>query len=138
MAAENNMCCEDVQFLLQNLRMVDDKIIYALNLATPSQSFHSKVKPAEQCEKLFLQISANYKERGDLLNKCLQSTTARLTQLTAGDPAADPQLKRKIKHERSKVREFRNEIGIEEILRERGRNVFSDKCRQHYRGYEGW
>lgn len=134
----NTTSCEDVQFLLRNLRVVDDKIIYGLNLATPTHSFHDKVNPAEQCELLFNQMAQNYKQRGALLDRCLDHATQQITQLRTVDPSTDPSLTRKVKAERAKVRELRNELGIEEILRERGRKVFTERCFPYYRGYEGW
>ncbi|KAF2350064.1 Caffeine-induced death protein 2 [Trinorchestia longiramus] len=138
MAANQVTSCEDVQYLLRNLRVVDDKIIFGLNLATPTQSFRNTVDPAQKCEQLFHELAENYKERGALLERCLQHSTQRLSELRSIDPATDASLSWKIKSERSKVRELRNELGIEEILRERGRKVFTERCYRHYRGYEGW
>ncbi|XP_018017047.1 protein MIX23 [Hyalella azteca] len=138
MAARQVTNCEDVQYLLRNLRVVDDKIIYALNLATPTQSFRDAIDPAVKCKQLFEELAANYKERSQLLERCLEQTTTRLTELRSIDPSTDTSINNRIKSERSKVRELRNEIAIEEILRERGRKVFSERCFPHYRGYEGW
>ena len=45
-----------VQNLLKQLRVIDDKIIYGANLATPTNSIRKEVDPAKRCEALFHQV----------------------------------------------------------------------------------
>lgn len=38
------------------MRTIDDKIVYELNLATPTQSFRSEVDPKAHCADLYRQV----------------------------------------------------------------------------------
>ena len=42
--------------LLKNLRIVDDKIFYEANLATPTNSFRDKLDPIERCNDLHKRV----------------------------------------------------------------------------------
>ena len=37
---------------LKNLRLIDDKIIYALNTSIPTTSFKNQIDPTEKCHDL--------------------------------------------------------------------------------------
>ena len=39
------------------MRMIDDRIIYALNTTIPTDSFSKKVNATEQCKTLFVEVS---------------------------------------------------------------------------------
>merc|ERR1712183_568109 len=126
--------CEDIQIFLKQLRVIDDKIIYGLNLATPTDSFRKSVDPSRRCEDLFSQLKENYQHRSDLIQGCLNTASGNIADIQGQDIPN----KNEIKLQRSKMRELRNEMGVEEILKMRGKKVFTEKCSSHYRGYEDW
>ena len=45
------------QSALRNMRLLDDKIIYALNTSIPTTSFKDKVNASEQCQVLRDKVS---------------------------------------------------------------------------------
>ncbi|ROT62180.1 putative coiled-coil domain-containing protein 58-like, partial [Penaeus vannamei] len=53
MAETNTVSCEDITDTLKEMRAIDDKIIYELNLATPTQSFRNEVDPRIHCKTLY-------------------------------------------------------------------------------------
>ncbi|XP_071535505.1 protein MIX23 isoform X4 [Panulirus ornatus] len=52
MADTTQVSCEDISDTLRAMRSIDDKIIYELNLATPTQSFRNEVDPSTHCKEL--------------------------------------------------------------------------------------
>lgn len=50
----------DVQDTLKRMRIVDDKIVYALNKTVPTESFSGKVDANATCKDLFSQVSIFY------------------------------------------------------------------------------
>ena len=52
--------CQDFlmfQSALRDMRLLDDKIIYALNTSIPTTSFKDKVNASEQCQVLLDKVS---------------------------------------------------------------------------------
>lgn len=45
------------QSALRDMRLLDDKIIYALNTSIPTTSFKDKVDASEQCQVLLDKVS---------------------------------------------------------------------------------
>jgi len=48
------------QDTLRDMRVVDDKIVYALNTSIPTESFSAKVDVHATCKDLFHQVHALY------------------------------------------------------------------------------
>merc|ERR1719318_822684 len=69
--------CDDIflfQKTLKKLRDIDDKIIYALNLSTPTKSFQARgVDPGERCSTLQEELRESHQARGRLLTSCLDN-----------------------------------------------------------------
>ncbi|XP_050689119.1 protein MIX23-like isoform X2 [Eriocheir sinensis] len=117
------------------MRTIDDKIVYELNLATPTQSFRSEVDPKAHCADLYRQLTQIYNERGTLIQRCVEEAREELKGMQSEivKRRDDPLFMRKVRSEQSKVRELQNESSIEEIIRERSLKVFYEKCHLFYK-----
>ncbi|XP_069195505.1 protein MIX23 isoform X1 [Procambarus clarkii] len=150
MAATTQVSCEDITDTLQAMRAIDDKIIYELNVATPTQSFRNEVDPSIHCKSLYDQIVSErltwysggvrplnkiYDQRDSMIETCLSESKMKLRsiQLEASHKLDDPRILRRLRTEQSKIRELQNEVTIEEIIRERSLKVFEERCRQYYK-----
>jgi len=119
--------CEDIllfQRTLKKLRDIDDKIIYALNLSTPTKSFQARGADTQSgCVELQSDLARSHQERGALIQKCVL-----LHRQSIEDAAGD---KGKVRTSRNMLRLFESEVAIEDIIRERTNKVFRDKCSEH-------
>lgn len=123
---------------LKAMRAIDDKIIYQLNLATPTQSFRGAVDPTNHCKTLYGQLNQTYEERGALIDRCLNESreTIRMIKTDAGKPESkrnEGAFTRQLRVEQNRMRDLQNELTVEEIIRERSLKVFEERCRQFYK-----
>ena len=53
-----NQCTDFLMFesALKKMRLIDDKIIYALNTSIPTTSFKNQIDPSEKCHDLRQQV----------------------------------------------------------------------------------
>merc|ERR1711936_317702 len=66
--------CDDFmmfQGALKNMRLIDDKIVYALNTSIPTASFKEKIDPTSKCKELYLQIEETYDLREGAISACI-------------------------------------------------------------------
>merc|ERR1711953_1585217 len=111
--------CDDFmmfQGALKNMRLIDDKIVYALNTSIPTASFKEKIDPTSKCKELYHQIEETYDLREGAISACISYHQDRNTQ----------------KQSQMHLRLFRNELSIEEVIRNRTKTIFYEKCREHY------
>ncbi|XP_076045523.1 coiled-coil domain-containing 58 isoform X2 [Oratosquilla oratoria] len=135
MADVDGYACEDIGDILRQMREIDDKIIYELNLATPTQSFRGLVNPTEHCRELFEQLEKTYNGRGRLIQRCLNLRTDKVKELITKkeEEGNNPLITSNIREEQRNIRELRSEMAIEEIVRQRSTKVFDERCKQFYR-----
>lgn len=100
------------QDALKRMRVLDDKIVYALNTSIPTESFESKVDATATCKTLFTQLVINHTNRDQALQNCLNSTIAKLEQLQEERNAKpdDIQARKKLRSEQGKVHDNRNSM----------------------------
>lgn len=66
--------CDDFmmfQGALKNMRLIDDKIVYALNTSIPTASFKEKIDPTSKCKELYHQIEETYDLREGAISACI-------------------------------------------------------------------
>lgn len=56
------------------MRVLDDKIVYALNTSLPTESFQNKVDASLVCQDLYNQIQKGHGERENIIKNCIVST----------------------------------------------------------------
>ncbi|XP_071535504.1 protein MIX23 isoform X3 [Panulirus ornatus] len=105
MADTTQVSCEDISDTLRAMRSIDDKIIYELNLATPTQSFRNEVDPSTHCKELHEQLNKTYEQRGAMIQTCLSESRAkvRIIQAEVEQKKDNPLILRKLRSEQSKV-----------------------------------
>lgn len=120
--------CQDFlmfQSALRNMRLLDDKIIYALNTSIPTTSFKDKVNASEQCQVLRDKVKNTHELRGTALKTCISHYQDKvMTAKNENNRSAQRQAQ-------MHLRLFQNEMSVEEIVGERTESMLYQKCRDH-------
>lgn len=65
------------------MRVLDDKIVYALNTSLPTESFKNKIDASSACHDLYDQIQKGNSERENVIKNCIVSTAESVKNLKA-------------------------------------------------------
>ncbi|EFN66065.1 Coiled-coil domain-containing protein 58 [Camponotus floridanus] len=137
MTATSVECGDFLEFqdTLKKMRLLDDKIIYTLNTAIPTESFKGQVDSIEQCKDLFQQIKSIHLQREQAITKCLNVTKGRVMQLKNLRDNGDerPTLIKNLRNEQTTLRLLQAELNIEEVLKRRTVQVYYERCRGFYK-----
>jgi len=119
--------CEDFmmfQRALTQLRGLDDKIIYALNLSTPTASMVARgADPKQSCQTLQQDLEYNYKHREEKITNCINVLSHKIKDLKDNGGNARPV--------QNALRLMRNEMNVEEIIKDRSQTIFNTKCKEY-------
>lgn len=63
------------------MRVLDDKIVCALNTSLPTESFRKKVDTGLVCQDLLTQIKAGHTERETIIKNCIVVTAEAVKKL---------------------------------------------------------
>ncbi|KAH9496563.1 Coiled-coil domain-containing protein 58 [Bulinus truncatus] len=140
MAAPSNqqyLPCDDFmkfQDALKKLRLIDDRIVHALNTTIPTQSFRDKVNVASECKRLYEEMQVSYDQRDKSIRHCIELVNddvkkLRQKKLEAPD---DVDVLRALRKEQTKLRLMQQEMSIEEVVKDRTLKVFYERCRDNY------
>ncbi|XP_068249295.1 protein MIX23 isoform X2 [Palaemon carinicauda] len=128
-------CLTGYHDTLRTMRAIDDKIVYQLNLATPTQSFREVSDPTQHCKSFYDQLNEIYEARNTLIHRCLDESygAIRLAKTEVEKNRDDARAVRNLRTEQNRMRDLQNEMTVEEIVRERSLKVFEERCRQFYK-----
>jgi len=119
--------CEDFlmfQRALKQLRECDDKIIYALNMSTPTVSMRARGgDPEQNCKLLQNELEQNYSRREERITACVSELSERLTDMKNKGENFRPL--------QNNIRLMKNELNVEEIIRDQSRKMFDRKCKEY-------
>ncbi|XP_030028283.2 coiled-coil domain-containing protein 58 [Manduca sexta] len=132
------MICPDFlefQDILKKMRILDDKIVYALNTSIPTESFKNKVDATSACQDLHAQIQKGHTERESVIKNCILATAESVKNLKAAKEANpnDFEILKNLKAEQKKLRLLQTEISVEEVIREKTNKLFTEKCRSYFK-----
>ncbi|XP_026737424.1 coiled-coil domain-containing protein 58-like [Trichoplusia ni] len=132
------MICSDFlefQDVLRKMRVLDDKIVYALNTSLPTESFSSKINAQSACQELHSQIQKGHSERETVIKNCIVSTAETVKKLKAAkdEKPDDFDIMKNLKAEQKKLRLLQTELSVEEVIQEKTTKLFTEKCRSHYK-----
>jgi len=116
------------------MRLMDDRIIHGLNDSLPTQSFKDKVDMSNTCKRIYEEMSSSHDLRDKSIRHCLQVVGAEVRQLRAAkekDPD-DTTVLSKLKKNQTTLRLMQQELGIEEIITDRTKQVFYERCRDSF------
>lgn len=65
------------------MRVLDDKIVYALNTSLPTESFRKTVDTAVVCQDLLTQIKKGHDDRENVIKNCIVVTAESVKNLKA-------------------------------------------------------
>lgn len=93
------------QDVLKKMRVIDDKIVYALNTSLPTESFQKKVDATSACADLYSQIQKGHTEREAVIKNCIVSTADTVKKLKAAkeEKPDDYDVLKSLKAEQRKV-----------------------------------
>jgi hypothetical protein len=84
------------------MRDIDDKIIYALNLSVPTESFKGQISGEEQCKHLYTDLKLGAGRRNAVIKECIIQTANNVKTLKQ-DREQDQSIDKAFKAEQRKV-----------------------------------
>ncbi|XP_017122086.1 protein MIX23 [Drosophila elegans] len=124
------------QEALKKMRDVDDKIIYALNNALPTESFkgQGQVNTEGTCRDLYSKLQQSHLSRQDSIRSCITISANNLKQLREKREAQpdDVDIDSQFKAEQRKLRVLQAELNVEDIIKERTYKTFNERCRSYF------
>ncbi|XP_068631193.1 protein MIX23 [Battus philenor] len=132
------MICPDFlefQDILKKMRVLDDKIVYALNTSLPTESFKSKVNATQACQELYIQIQKGHEERENVIKNCIIATANSVKELKLSKETNpdDFEVLKNLKAEQRKLRLLQTELSVEEVIKEKTTKLFTEKCRSYFK-----
>ncbi|XP_059163836.1 protein MIX23-like isoform X1 [Physella acuta] len=129
--------CDDFmkfQDALKKLRLIDDRIIHALNTSLPTQSFRDKVNVSTECKRLYEEMQVSYDQRDQSIRHCIELVTDDVKKLRQKklDAPDDVEILRSLRKEQTKLKLMQQEMSIEEVVKDRTLKVFYERCRDSY------
>lgn len=115
------------------MRKIDDNIVYALNKSIPTSSVvrGDENVPRIRCQELYQQLTSSHQDRDHLIKNCIKHTSDRVEKLSQNNDNSS--VSGKLRTERTQLRLLRKELNVEEVIQERSRKIFHEKCRSYYR-----
>jgi hypothetical protein len=102
------MSLKSFQETLKNMRDLDDKIIYALNVSLPTESMKARTSsdPVKNCHDLYDKLKYGYDERDKIIKECIKITAEEVKSLKQQreQDLNNTALEKKFKSEQRKVR----------------------------------
>ncbi|CAK1546013.1 unnamed protein product [Leptosia nina] len=132
------MICPDFlefQDILKKMRILDDKIVYALNTTIPTESFQKKIDATSACHDLYEQIQKGHSERENVIKNCILVTADTVKDLKAAKEQKpdDIEVLKSLKTEQRKLRLLQTELSVEEVIKEKTSKLFTEKCRNYFK-----
>lgn len=117
------------------MRILDDKIIYALNTSIPTESFKGQVDATVKCKDLFHQIQTGHAQREVAIQKCINAAKDRVKDLKDRRDSGneDPTIVKSLRKEQNKLRLLQSELNVEEVVKQQTVRVYSERCRSFYK-----
>lgn len=121
---------------MKKLRDIDDKLIYALNIALPTSSIKSRTEsdPGKTCSDLHKKIIESHLSRGQFISSCIQRTADEIKAMKKDDSEGNYDEERKLNTLQRKLRVLQTEEGVEQIVIEKSMKNFKERCRDYYGG----
>lgn len=116
------------------MRTIDDRIISALNASLPTQSFRGNVDTAKVCKRFYDQLQLSYEQRAKSITRCLEIVNNDVETLRQkkSDSPDDIDIIKTLRKEQTKFRLLQQEMGIEEVVKDRTLKVFYERCRDSF------
>ena len=117
------------------MRAIDDKIIYELNDAIPTDYFAKNLDITEKCKSFYEQLNDSHEQRHTIINKCMKETSDRVNHRKQEQQKDidNHSLTRNLRNEQKKLRLVQQEVSIEEVIKDRTIKTYYERCRNVYR-----
>ncbi|NP_001085614.1 protein MIX23 [Xenopus laevis] len=137
-APSEDVSCEDFtefQEILRVMRTIDDRIVHELNTTLPTVSFAGKIDAGQTCKQLYESLQTAHTSRDKAIKRCIAQTSTAVNILQ-GERLKDSDnltLIKLLRKEQSKLKFLKSELNVEEVVNDRSRKVFNERCRLHYK-----
>ncbi|KAG1683269.1 Coiled-coil domain-containing protein 58 [Nymphon striatum] len=120
---------------LRKMRKVDDNIIYALNTTIPTASFKHESNATNQCKDLYDELTKSNLNRENSIKKCLTIVSSRVKDLKKirDSNMDDVEVTKNLRSSQTKLRLMQNELTVEEVIQDRTKKVYHERCRDWYK-----
>ncbi|KAL5010919.1 hypothetical protein ScPMuIL_013224 [Solemya velum] len=137
MNGETAIACDDfLQFqeALKKMRLIDDRIVHALNTSMPTDSFARNVDAAAQCKHLYGELSVVSSQREGIIKHCILEVSGIVKRLKEQRDVDSDNVKLllNLRKEQTKLRLIQAELNVEEVVKDRTLKTFHERCRNHY------
>lgn len=125
--SSGNVDCSDLlafQDALGKLRVIDDKILFELNCALPSNSFSANVDKGEKCRQIYQKLINIREQRLKLIQRCVDLNQENVARLRKSDVSSG-----ELRLAQNTLRLIKSEMDVENIVNERSEKAVHDRCR---------
>ncbi|XP_014294806.1 protein MIX23 [Halyomorpha halys] len=129
-------CADFLEFqdTLKKMRDLDDKIVYALNVNIPTPSFRGEIDLSQNCKQLYDELQSNYDKRELSIKKCINVTSDKINELKQKKESGDDlTINKVLSKEQNKLRMLKNELFVEEIVKDRSLKIYQERCREYFK-----
>jgi len=130
-------CADFAEFkeALKKLRLVDDKIIYNLNVSVPTVSFKAEINAESKCRSLYQKLLDIYKVRETAIKDCIDKMTTNVEELKAEREKNmdDFSISKTLRTKQLALRTMQSELMVEEVVKQRSLKVFNERCWKSYK-----
>lgn len=129
--------CRDIiglQEYLKRLRTIDDNIISTLNSTILTSSFQKDIdQNIKNCKIFHDQLNKAYEDRDKVIQSCLADADAKLKEIgeAKNQNESDMNVQKEFKRQQTRQRMIRNELMVEQIIRDRSLKALQERCRPY-------
>uniref|UniRef100_A0A8C6VWZ4 Protein MIX23 n=1 Tax=Nothobranchius furzeri TaxID=105023 RepID=A0A8C6VWZ4_NOTFU len=124
----------DLAEMLKAMRVMDDRIVHALNTTVPTASFSGKVDAVQTCKQLYESLMEAHQNRDRAIKACIAEKSELVGQLREERAKDGDNLEviKQLRKEQTNLKLMQSELNVEEVVNDRSLKVFFERCRIHY------
>ncbi|XP_053200293.1 protein MIX23-like [Panonychus citri] len=117
---------------IMKMRKIDDNIVYVLNSSISVDAHKNDVSLlTRDCKDLWFQLNESYNNREKAIKRCISSASEKLQKLK--DAKDNIEIFKQMKKEQLRLRSFQTALNVEEVVKDRSRKIFYERCRNYYK-----
>ncbi|CAI9718468.1 Hypothetical predicted protein [Octopus vulgaris] len=120
---------------LKKLRLIDDRIIHALNTTVPTITFEKDTNATNQCKVLYENLIQAHDDRKSSIHNCIKVISDNVNTLKdqRSNNPDNLNILKELRRVQTNLRLLQSELTVEEVVRDRSLKVFYERCRIAYK-----